>query len=355
MIQAWALFVDAYRELNDRKLFWISLLLSALGAGAFATVGVDERGLTLLWWSFDSRFFNSTVVPPETFYKLLFVTLGVKFWLAWLATILALVSTAGIIPDLVASGSVDLMLSKPIGRARLFLLKFLTGLLFSGLQVTVFSLASFVVIGLRGNAWEPGLFLAVPIVVLVYSYVFSMCALLGMVTRSTVASLLLTLLLWALTVGLWGASQAVATGRTASRLEIQAIQRVIDVRRTRDGDEADTQALERELTEQKEADGRWEVADAIVGGVASVLPKTTATVELLERWIADAADLRLQRMDEESQRPLFGTKRVKEKDLLKAMKEHRDALTPAWIIGTSLAFEAVVLGVAVLIFTRRDF
>jgi hypothetical protein len=45
------------------------------------------------------------------------------------------------------------------------------------LQVLVFSTASFLVIGLRGGSWEPGLFLAVPIVTLMFSYLFSVCVL----------------------------------------------------------------------------------------------------------------------------------------------------------------------------------
>ena len=71
---------------------------------------------------------------------------------------------ASIFPDFVDRGSIDLMLSKPIGRTRLFFTKFLTGLLFAGLQVTVFTLASFLVIGLRGGDWEPWIFIAVPLV-----------------------------------------------------------------------------------------------------------------------------------------------------------------------------------------------
>jgi hypothetical protein len=78
----------------------------------------------------------------------------------------------------------------------LFLTKYVTGLLFVMLQVGVFSLASFMVIGLRGGAWEPRLFLAIPIVVGVFSYLYCISALVGLLTRSTVAALLLTLLFW---------------------------------------------------------------------------------------------------------------------------------------------------------------
>ena len=46
MIQTWALFVDAYRELNSKRLFWITMTLSALVVAVFGMFGINERGLT---------------------------------------------------------------------------------------------------------------------------------------------------------------------------------------------------------------------------------------------------------------------------------------------------------------------
>jgi ABC-type transport system involved in multi-copper enzyme maturation permease subunit len=172
MRQTMAIFVDAYRELNHRRLFWITLMLSGIVVTAFAAMGNDKEGLTIFHWSIPFPFLSSNFIPTADFYKFIFAELGVGFWLGWIATIIALISTASIFPDFVDKGSIDLMLSKPIGRIRLFLTKFLTGLMFAGLQVTVFTLASFLVIGLRGGDWEPWLFIAIPLVLVFYSYPF---------------------------------------------------------------------------------------------------------------------------------------------------------------------------------------
>ena len=196
MTQTWAIFLEAYRSLNSKKLFWLVLILSALVVVAFACIGINEKGLKLAFWQIDNQMFNSKQMPPDQFYKTVFVHVGIGIWLAWLATILAIISTAGIFPDLLTSGSIDLFVSKPISRLRLFITEYAAGLLFVALQVTIFSTACFLVIGLRGGAWEPGLFLAVPIMVCFFSYLFSVSTLLGVVTRSTVAALLLTLLFW---------------------------------------------------------------------------------------------------------------------------------------------------------------
>ena len=176
MTQTAAIFLDAYRNLNSKKLFWVTLVISAIVVVAFACVGINDQGLKILAWQIDTVV-NAKTMPPATFYKQIFVVGGVNLWLAWLAAILALISTAGIFPDLISSGVIDLFVSKPIGRLRLFLTEYVAGLLFVTLQVTIFSAASFLVIGLRGGVWEPGLFVAVPVVVCFFSYLFSVCAL----------------------------------------------------------------------------------------------------------------------------------------------------------------------------------
>jgi ABC-type transport system involved in multi-copper enzyme maturation permease subunit len=196
MTQTLAIFYEAYRSLNAKKMFWVVLAISVIVAAVFFFASVNEDGYTVLTWQINSPWTNTNVMSTATFYKQNFINWGIGFWLTWLASILALISTAGLFPDLLNSGSLNLLVSKPISRLRLFLTQYAAGLLFVVLQVLLFTLICFLVIGLRGGAWEPGLFLAVPLVVCFFSYLFSVCALLGMLTRSTLASLLLTILFW---------------------------------------------------------------------------------------------------------------------------------------------------------------
>ena len=191
-----AILVDGYRELVAKKLFTLSMILSLLVVAVIGVGGLNEQGVTIFGFTIEVPFVNSNMFTPADFYKLMFNSVGVKFWLGWLACLLALVSSAGMFPEMVSSGVVENMLSRPIPRWRLYIYKFTAGLLFTSLQMAVFCLASFLVIGLRGGAWEPGLFLAIPLVTLLYSYLFAMSALLGTVTRSAIAALLLTILFW---------------------------------------------------------------------------------------------------------------------------------------------------------------
>ncbi len=382
--QTLALLLDAYRELNSKRLFWIALAISGLIVAAFAALGVTPSGVTILFWEVDVPFMDAVDLTPERFYKLLFTNFGVGFWLAWLGSILALVSTAGMIPDFIASGAVELTLSKPISRVRLFLTKYLCGLLFVTLQVGVFSTASFLVIGIRGGVWEPGLFLAVPLVVIFFSYLFSVCALLGLLTRSTIASLLLTLLFWFFLFCLNAADVVVLQGRemnalrqelTLARIERMERSTAEIIRRARvegghDDPDAPIAADELDKANPRLADARaalerarrqaprWDLASRIVVGVKTVFPKTSETVQLIDRWIVEAARLeRIPGNDVEPSTFRFGAPMSQqEQRLLQARIEERLRGRNAWwVLGTSLIFEALVLALACVVFVRRDF
>lgn len=357
LVQTAAQFVAAYRELNARKLFWVALVLNALVIGAVATIGIDETGISVLGYDLDIPGVNSRVFPDAKLYKVIIAALGVGFWLSWLSTILALLSTASMFPDL-ATGGVDTLLSRPIGRGRLFFTKFLTGLLFTALQVAVFAVLAFLVLGLRGGVWELGIFVVVPLMVVFFSYLFCVQAVVGMVTRSPIASVLVTLLFWIFVFLVHTGEQFTLVGRTASRLEIQGIEARLAKLQT---EEAKSGLIPR-LEEQKASDADWAMAHGIFYAAKTVLPKTSETAGLVRRSLAIAADIGDEEDAEEGaadatreQRGFFRSQFVSEKKLEAAMNAEMDSRPVSWVVGTSLGFELVVLGIGVWYFRRRDF
>ena len=389
MTQISALFIDAYRELNHRRLFWITLGLSVIAVAAFAAIGNDEEGLTILHWSIPFPLLSTNFIPSADFYKFIFAQLGVGYWLGWVASIIALVSTASIFPDFVDRGSIDLMLSKPIGRARLFLTKFATGLLFAGLQVLVFTAASFLVIGFRGGDWEPWLFVAIPIVLIFYSYLFAVQAVIGLLTRSVIASIIGVLLFWMLLFMVqtgdgatlaWRVTQEITTERRAERLDrLQGISIEAEDERLRlmdlanDGDEFAEQDLVQATDEsdllaarylavqEEQADelGTLEMARKVNGWfhlANTVLPKTGETIDMLGRILRDQTELVIpMRGDGDETIRQFGEMvgpREFNERLIAAQDESHSY---AWVLGTSLGFEALVLGFGVWRFSRRDY
>lgn len=359
-----AILIDIYRELSSKRLFWLSLGLSTVVVAAFAMVGINEKGMTIFGILLEIPFVNSTVLEPGEFYKLVFYALGVRFWLAWLACLLALVASAGLFPELVSSGTVETLLSKPILRYQLYLSKFVGGLLFTALQITMFCLASFVVIGVRGDAWEPGVFLAIPLVTLLYSYLFAISALIGTVTRSGIAALLLTVLIWGFLFSLNLSEMLVNSFRIAQIEEIAAIDRLVATQREKDV-AVDTSDLTLEREEAVSTLATLSKAHQILFITKSILPKTEETAQLLQRWTVHAANLEAAAADDEDETQSkrsrrrgdrnFGTTRARERDVTAAIERDQHGRSLWWVVGTSLAFEAAVLAWGCRVFSRRDF
>jgi ABC-type transport system involved in multi-copper enzyme maturation permease subunit len=200
MRQTLAIFLDAYRELNSRKLFWISLSISLAVVLALSIPTQTERGFSVFGAKLDGvmpfTLLGSKAVSASGFYKFIYSWFGVNLWLGWGSTILALISTASMIPELVTSGSIELTLAKPIGRVRLFMTKFVAGLLFVGLQAAVFAIGTLIVIGLRAGVWDLRPLIIVPIMMMFFSFLHCMSVLVGLLTRSTLMSLIAVLLIW---------------------------------------------------------------------------------------------------------------------------------------------------------------
>lgn len=362
MSQVAAIFLDAYRELNARKMFWITLVISALVVGVLLMVGLNEKHeMSFLFWDLPFP------MPPEftlaDLLKATYVSVGVNFWLTWAAAILALISTASIFPDFVSSGSIDLVLAKPIGRIKLFLLKYLSGLLFVGLQVGAFSLAAFLLIGVRAGEWEPGLFVAVPIVVIFFSYLFCVCALIGIMTRSTIAALLLTVLFWLLLFGANTADRVLSMPYTLNQVYVEKLQQRIEAQNRRaEPDHRAIATLENKLNAANETLATWKRWYGFIVGLKTALPKTDDTIKLLERSLIASANLPEGPQDEESQRGMMPfmssdmyTAGVRAEEVFTRIEQMYRGRSVTWVIGTSLGFEVVILAIAATIFYRRDF
>jgi len=389
LTQTAALLIDALRELRARRLFWITLGLSGLVVAAFAMVGVNERGLTFLWFQLPADAFGATItsesLPPGLLYRTMFASLAVPIWLSWVAVVLGLISTAGIIPELIRGGTIEAILARPIGRVRLLATKLVGGLAFMALQVGVFTVLAFAVIAVRGGslAWE--VFLAIPIVLAMFSYLFAVCVLLGLLTRSTIAALLLTMLFW-MVVFVLNTGDAIAVTsheRLAAELDDQRqrIERMeanaadahlarVNADRADEGLEpldpanateptrADLDAIDPRLPARRAQADRTDNALALAAAwrrgiylAKTALPKTQETIGLLERAAVDNEALTALGAPGPDASEQARRQQRTQQATAQAFRER----SIAWILGTSLAFEAVVLALAAWIFARRDF
>ena len=371
--QTAAIVHDAYRELNAKKMFWIVLLLSGVVVMIFAAAGVKDEKLTLLGLD--------TPIPmplaPADFYRFMFVTLGIAVWLTFGATILAIISTASVFPDFITGGAIDLYLSKPISRLRLFITKLVAGLLFVALQVFVFVGASFLVIGVRGGLWEPGIFLAVPLVLCFFSYLYAFLVLFGVLTRSTLAAVLLTVLVWFVLVLLHTAEHGLLVATNAGEREAVMREKRIEWLEGRLA-YFDKQPPEKQASAQNIISSFRKQRDELVaerGGnavrnmrffhkiayaIKTVLPKTRETVDVMNRQLL--REFRREHADilEEGEEPAdISSPRVRRRTIMEpAVQQAEETMRRRplwWVIGTSLAFETGILALAAWVFSRRDY
>ncbi len=198
ILQLRALIVDCFREALDRKLFWVMAGISVLIAAAMACVGMDETGIHFLFgkWNFETDVFApGNPRGPALIGTILTYYIG-DFYIGWIGIIIALVATAGIFPTLMERGAIDVVLAKPISRPMIFLGKYLGSMVFVALQATIFILLTFLVVGLRWHCWLWAYLGCIPLIVLLFSYVYAFSALFGVLTRSAMAALLLAMLSW---------------------------------------------------------------------------------------------------------------------------------------------------------------
>jgi hypothetical protein len=384
--QTAAIFVDAYRELNAKRLFWITVILSAVLMLAFAFVGIEGRHLT-----FAGMALPDLPIDPQSLYKYLFLTIIVGMWLTFGASILALISVASIFPDFLAGGSVDLYLSRPISRLRLFVTKYLACLGFVALQLLVFAVVAYLVLGLRGGIWRPRVFLAIPILLAFFSYLFAFCVLVGVWTRSTLAALMFTVLAWFV---IWGAQQAeigtfqwylMVDDEVASKeriiarhdAHIASLSRPVEGATTRTAPIiVESQIAARDATQAEREEllvslRRADMFHDMAYWLVTFLPKTTATTNLLSTQLLTDDDVQaLTELFSGGPREggprgggggggpnstQFAERRDRrERVEIQTQREYRER-SLGWILGTSLAFEAVVVGLAAWTFCRRDY
>ncbi len=338
MIQILTILWDSYRMLKARVMFWVVLGISLLVALVFASIGVNETGYTILFGAIDveSEMVNTTSGYAELFYLVVFTNIIVKWWLGWLALALAFISCCSIFPEFLKQGAVDVAVSKPMSRAKLFLVKYTGGLLFVTLQVGIFCIVIYLALGLRLGLWNASVFWAVPLLVFVFSMIYCVGVLVAVWTRSAMLSLLAMIILW-------GCAWVVQFG--------EDVIYSISYGAEESGVKVDFESGEVADSEPGDHDGMKNIYDG-VKVVSWVLPKTRdVTLMVGQKIKTDSSNQSLEGMsllafvDEDY---MEGFESAENK---KAANRHSLSYT----VGSSLLFECFILGIACWRFSRKDY
>jgi hypothetical protein len=131
---------------------------------------------------------------------------AVKFIQLWLAgaiadtvgVLLALLWTAGFLPNFLEPHSASVLMAKPTPRWAILLGKYLGVVLFVALQATLFVGGTWLALGCKTGVWNFSYLLAVPLLTLNFAIFYSVCTFFAVATRSTIASVFGTLMVWLL-------------------------------------------------------------------------------------------------------------------------------------------------------------
>lgn len=108
-----------------------------------------------------------------------------------LALLVAVVVTAGFIPNALAKGSLDLLASKPIGRTTLLVYKYVGGLTFILVLTTATVLGIWLAVGLRTGLWALDFLTVIPLLTFHFAILYAISTFAAVFTRSSLLAILL--------------------------------------------------------------------------------------------------------------------------------------------------------------------
>jgi hypothetical protein len=118
-----------------------------------------------------------------------------KFVLS-IGLLIAIIVTANMVPETFEPGSLNLLLSKPISRWGLFTAKFVGGCVFIGLCAAYLFVGLWLWLGWAMGVWDRAMLISIPLYIVVFAIYFSVSALVGLLYRSPIVSVILVLLFW---------------------------------------------------------------------------------------------------------------------------------------------------------------
>lgn len=118
-------------------------------------------------------------------------------WIAgWAGIIIAVIISAGFIPNMLRKGTIDFLIVKPISRPVLLVYKYLGGLTFVFLNAVVLVTGSWLAFGFNSGNWSLWYLASIVVLTFYFAILYSLSVLIGVLTRSMLASILITIGFW---------------------------------------------------------------------------------------------------------------------------------------------------------------
>jgi ABC-2 type transport system permease protein len=108
---------------------------------------------------------------------------------------LLLVMSASFIPTILEKGNIDLLLSKPISRKKIILGKFISVVFLAFIIISILIGVIWLIISIKSNVWHYQFLIAILWFTFIFAVLYSFELFIGLISQSTILSLLVTLFL----------------------------------------------------------------------------------------------------------------------------------------------------------------
>jgi ABC-type transport system involved in multi-copper enzyme maturation permease subunit len=186
---------DTLLMLRRRRLFWLHFWLNVLVIVAYTSVAFHDKG-----WSFafglkstDNLWLRDGTPWEHTMHCWL-VARVMRWWVAGGAVILALFATSAVLPDSLEPGSAALLMPRARRRSLVLGGRFLGSLGYLLLHTTFVTAGLWLAVAWQMGTWHHAIWLGVPLAALLFLPLQAVAMLMGVLTRSATAALLVAIL-----------------------------------------------------------------------------------------------------------------------------------------------------------------
>lgn len=201
-----ALLDDAFYQVLDNKVFRLLVILSMCLVLPTFLVGIREDGIHVLFgWKtftyadFFSGFGAGRTAPTRDLHIVFIQTIQsllVQNLAGTIGLVFCIAATAFFVPRMLEKGAADTLFSKPVSRSVLLLARYVAGLLFVGVLSFLLVLGMHIGLLVTSGYSDPGFLWSALTLVYIFALVHAFSTLVAVFTRSSVAAILFTLMLY---------------------------------------------------------------------------------------------------------------------------------------------------------------
>jgi hypothetical protein len=212
-----AIVRDTVLALTRRRLFWLHLWLSFAIVVLYAGFNCHQTGWSLVYGlkSIESPWLKHGTPWESTLHCWMLARI-MRWWVAGGALFLALFATSAVLPETLEPGRAALVVPRAPRRSMILCGRFIGSLGYAVFHAAVVAGGLWLVLGCRMNVWHHSLWLAVPLAALLFAPLQAVAMLLGVLTRSATAALLVAVLFAG---SVWAVQEAASPDETGSATE----------------------------------------------------------------------------------------------------------------------------------------